>query len=169
MTNLVEIRRKYTVDEIKALFYSMTDTIYDILFNSDKSEQETEEYQNILSVLTKRSQFLTRESIMYIRYKMHMDLDAMNGNINHQADLYNLAYAFIYSYYPLAFSAIRRYTGTLTHGRLHPDRVATNGCKKAYLFVHDRHPKHRLNKSASDLIDLVVNDVYPKEKNLGEI
>ena len=58
MTNLIEIRRKYTVDEIKALFYSMTDTIYDILFNSDKSEQETEEYQNILSVLAKRNQLL---------------------------------------------------------------------------------------------------------------
>ena len=168
MTNLDYVRRTYTVDEVKAVFYSMVDAIYDIIFNPTDDNYECGVYNNILNSLIGKSTLIL-ESKMYIRYKMSRDLIAMNSNINHSDDLYDFAYGMIDSYCQLAFNVIRRYTGSLTKGRLHPDRVATNGCKKAYLFVHDRHPKHKLNKSAADLIDIIINDIWPKEKRLGEL
>ena len=168
VTNLEQVRSEYNVDEIKALFYSMVDSIYDILFNADSYVQSTDVYDNILKSLTGDSE-LSFKSMMYIRYRMGRDIDAMNTHIYHGEDLYELAYGMIYSYHRLAFAAIRRYTGSLTQGRLHPDIVATNGCKRAYLFVHDRHPKHKLNKSAKAEVEMVVDDIYHKEKNLGEV
>lgn len=168
MTNLEQVRTKYTVDEIKALFYSMVDSIYDILFNADTYVESMSIYDNILHALT-GGKSLSLEAMMYIRYRMSRDIDAMNTHISHGEDLYELAYGMIYSYHQLAFAVIRRYTGSLTQGRLHPDIVATNGCKQAYLFVHDRHPKHKLNKSAKAEVEMVVDDIYRKEKNLGEI
>lgn len=168
MTNLEYVRNKYNVDEIKALFYSMVDSIYDIIFNADSKLQSTDVYDNILKSLTGESN-LSFKSMMYIRYRMHRDINAMNTHISHGEDLYELSYGIIYSYHQLAFNVIRRYTGSLTQGRLHPDIVATNGCKRAYLFVHDRHPKHKLNKSAKAEVEMVVDDIYRKEKNLGEV
>ena len=168
MTNLEQVRSKYNVDEIKALFYSMVDSIYDILFNADSYVESMNAYDNILHALT-NGKNLSLEAMMYIRYRMSRDIDAMNGHISHGEDLYELAYGMIYSYHQLAFAVIRRYTGSLTQGRLHPDIVATNGCKQAYLFVHDRHPKHKLNKSAKAEVEMVVDDIYRKEKNLGEV
>lgn len=168
MTNLDVVRKTYTVDEIKALFYSMIDSIYDIIFNTTDEEDSSEVYTNILNSLVGK-EYLAEKSKIYIRRKMGMDMEAMNSFIYHGNDIYNLAYGMITSYSILAFNAIRRYTGNLTNGRLHPDRVATNGCKRAYLFVHDRHPKHKLNKSANDLIQIVIDDIWPKEKNLGDI
>lgn len=168
VTNLEQVRSKYNVDEIKALFYSMVDSIYDILFNADSYVESMNAYDNILHALT-NGKNLSLEAMMYIRYRMSRDIDAMNGHISHGEDLYELAYGMIYSYHQLAFAVIRRYTGSLTQGRLHPDIVATNGCKQAYLFVHDRHPKHKLNKSAKAEVEMVVDDIYRKEKNLGEV
>ena len=168
MINLDIIRKNYTVDEIKALFYSMVDSLYDIIFNATDDEDNSGVNTNILNSLVGKD-YLTEESKKYIRHKMAMDMDAMNSFIDHGNDIYNLAYGMITSYNILAFNAIRRYTGNLTNGRLHPDRVATNGCKRAYLFVHDRHPKHKLNKSANDLIQIVIDDIWPREKNLGDI
>ena len=168
VTNLEQVRSKYNVDEIKALFYSMIDSIYDILFNSDARMRSIDTYNNILDTLTGKSD-LSFKSMMYIRYIMHRDIEAMNTHISHGEDLYELAYGMIYSYHRLAFAVIRRYTGSLSQGRLHPDIVATNGCKQAYLFVHDRHPKHKLNKSAKAEVEMVVDDIYRKEKNLGEV
>lgn len=168
MINVDIIRKVYNADEIKSLFYSMIDSIYDIIFNPTDEEDSSKVYSNILNSLVGK-EYVTEESKIHIRHKMAMDMEAMNSFINHDNDIYNLAYGMITSYNILAFNAIRRYTGNLTNGRLHPDRVATNGCKRAYLFVHDRHPKHRLNKSANDLVQIIIDDIWPKEKNFGDI
>lgn len=160
------IARKYIVDQIRLLAYSMTDSIYDIIFNSYETLEGWRVSDSISDALVS-GRNLTDEETQYILKQMSRDIEA--GIYMPDRCFYDFVFEFIKTYHNLAFRAIRHYTGSLIEARLHPDIVATNGCNKGYLFLNTSHPKHKLNASMKEEVDIIVDDIYGNDKNLGDL
>lgn len=170
MVTSKELRTEFTVNDIKCIGYSMIDSIYDIVFNTGHCRITNEfinPWNDQSDILLKHS--IDDRTVNAIHEQMAKDMIRAFPNKIEDRNFHCLVREFIKSYYNLAIRAIRGYTKNLIQGRLYPDDIATNGCKAAYLFVHERHPKHKLNSSAKEEIELIVDDFFGREKNLGEL
>lgn len=164
-----KMRKKYTVDNIKLLTYSMTDSVYDILFNTAHALAINSRLKTDMTKMVTHDSYMNDECAYAIHRQMMRDLIVAFPDKISDSDFHSFVIEFIKTYYKLANRAIRRYTGSYYNGLMYPDDIATNGCKSAYLFVHERHPKHKLNSAAKYEVETIVNDFFGNEKNLGEI
>ena len=164
-----EMRKQYTVDNIKLLTYSMIDSIYDIVFNTAHAFAINSRLKTDFVKAVTYDSHLNIDMLFAIENQMVRDLIVAFPDKFSESDFHEFVRQFIDAYHKLANRAIRRYTGSYAKGLLYPEDIATNGCKQAYLFLHERHPKHRLNKSAKEEVEEIVNDFFGNDKNLGEI
>lgn len=160
MNGLNRIANLYSEHDIKAILFSMTDTMYDLLYNPGSCTWVcNEDVRYATEQLRQQNWYDTDERLIRIIHKcMDYDMSLNFPSKNHYDDHYALVNAFIKRWGAHCLKCVRGYNAdkVLNQGRLVPDVVGTNGCKAAYLFVHDRHPKHKLNKYVNQLLVPVV-------------
>ena len=162
MSNMEEIRLRYSVDQIKAIFYSMMDSMWDLAFNYNMCHQS--KYTFIASYSIARDKTPDWTVIRGIIEQMRRDTDLVFKGYDF-ADVKKLIEAFVTEFYDTAMACIRAYVGgPLIKGRLYPEEVATNGVAKAYLFLHEKHPKWKLNRSAKDYVETIVDGVFAEKR-----
>ena len=162
MSNIDEIRDRYTVDQVKATFYSMLDSIWDLAYNYNMCHQSGYTLNASRTIIKESKPSWVDER--GIEEQMRRDTDLIFEGQDFE-DVKKFIRAFINEFYECAIACIRRYVGgDLIKGRLYPEEVATNGVKKAYLFAHDRHPKHTLNKSSKDYADVICDGIFREKR-----
>ena len=158
MSNLDEIRTRYTVDQVKATFYSMLDSMWDLAYNYNMCHQSG--YTISASRTIIRDATPSWVDKRGIEEQMRRDTDLIFDGHDF-SDVKKFIRAFIDEFYDCVIACMKRYVGgDLIKGRLYPEEVATNGVKKAYLFVHERHPKHVLNKTSMDYANTIADGIF---------
>ena len=160
MSNIDLIRERYTEDNIKSLGFALVDAIYDIAINTSHCTAISKsDLDHTIRAIENHASLSTDDTIVNsIIRQMSMDIDAIFPEVT--AEDYTFIKSFIKAYSPICTMAFWRYVGHIGKGRLHPDDVGTNGCKEAYLFIHYRHPKHKLNSNSKDYVNLIVEDLF---------
>jgi hypothetical protein len=167
MSNVEEIRKHYTEDNVKALTFSLIDSIYDIMYNTGHcTGTNIDDLIHILNKFAKSNIYLDTTCVNSIYRQMRRDVDAIFPNFD--GDTNGFVRNFIKTYFSICYRAVRSYVGKAKYeGNFYPDDIATNGCKASYLFVHVRHPKHKLNLASRYVMDMVTEDLF-KTKYQGE-
>ena len=162
MSDMDEIRDRYTVDQIKATFFSMIDSIWDLAYNYNMCHQSC--YTLCASRTIIRESTATWVDKRGVEEQMRRDTNLIFEGCDFE-DVKKFIRAFVDEFYDSAICCIKRYVGgNLIKGRLFPEEVATNGVKKAYLFIHERHPKHILNKSSRDYADVICDSIFREKR-----
>ena len=154
----------------KQITFSATDAMYDLLYNPEFSitnagtdAREFPEHFDACGRLDYEGmKTLTTEMLPDLRLLSTPSGLGLTRREDMLTEVIHFAKAVIKAWGHDMYHIIQYFHGGFFDiGRLHPNSVATNGVKQSYLFLHERHPKHKMNEVLNlTLVPCIIEDAF---------